>query len=353
MKRIPLTRKILTVMLLVVIAHVAVPPSARTSPARAQDPAAQMEAPANKITPDLQEKLLAELSADDRVSVILQLNDEPSGVLHSLLTRSGVHVKGNFENFGSIAVELPATMVEQLASFDEVSVVDDDSEMRVLGHVVNTTGTQQVRFALGSGTELDGSGIGIAVLDSGVFKDHKTLLGTNASGNSSSRVVYSKDFTNERRVDDYYGHGSHVAAAAAGNGSIYDGAYSGIAPGANIINLRVLKKDGTGSKSTVINALNWIATYGKNYNIRVVNMSLGTPAITSYSQDTLCLAVRKLVNSGIVVVAAAGNNGKDAQGQKQYGLIHSPGNEPSAITVGATNTFGTNSRADDVVTSYS
>ena len=82
-------------------------------------------------------------------------------------------------------------------------------------------------------------------------------------------------------------------------------------------------------------------------------MSLGTPAVESYRYDPLCLAVRRLVDAGIVVVAAAGNNGKDSAGNKVYGRIHSPGNEPSAITVGAANTFGTNGRGDDGVTSYS
>ena len=82
-------------------------------------------------------------------------------------------------------------------------------------------------------------------------------------------------------------------------------------------------------------------------------MSLGTMAIDSYKNDPLCRAARRLVDAGIVVVAAAGNNGKDSQGRKLYGRIHSPGNEPSVITVGATNTFGTDQRADDKIATFS
>jgi subtilisin family serine protease len=82
-------------------------------------------------------------------------------------------------------------------------------------------------------------------------------------------------------------------------------------------------------------------------------MSLGTPAINSYEDDPICNAVRKLVDAGVVVVAAAGNNGKDANGQKIYGAIDCPGNEPSAITVGASNSFGTDPRNEDSVTTYS
>src|SRR5918912_454958 len=82
-------------------------------------------------------------------------------------------------------------------------------------------------------------------------------------------------------------------------------------------------------------------------------MSLGTAAIDSYKNDPVCLSVRKLVDAGVVVVAAAGNNGKDANGTKIYGQVHSPGNEPAALTVGAANTYGTNGRNDDQITTYS
>jgi hypothetical protein len=83
-------------------------------------------------------------------------------------------------------------------------------------------------------------------------------------------------------------------------------------------------------------------------------MSLGAPAIDSYKNDPVCRASRALVDAGIVVVAAAGNNGKQANGNKVYGQIHAPGNEPSVITVGAAvNTFGTDSHADDGVATYS
>jgi subtilisin family serine protease len=103
----------------------------------------------------------------------------------------------------------------------------------------------------------------------------------------------------------------------------------------------------------VLAALDWLIANKNNYPVRVVNMSLGTPAISSYENDSLCNAVRKLVNAGVVVVAAAGNNGKDTKGRKIYGGIHSPGNEPAAITVGASNSFGTDPRNEDSITTYS
>ena len=105
----------------------------------------------------------------------------------------------------------------------------------------------------------------------------------------------------------------------------------GIAPRARVLNLRVLNSRGIGSVSSVLSALDWLMQMAPAYNVRVVNMSLGMPAINSYRFDPLCVAVRKLVDKGIVVVAAAGNNGKNSAGQKIYGQIHAPGNEPAAL----------------------
>ena len=115
----------------------------------------------------------------------------------------------------------------------------------------------------------------------------------------------------------------------------------------------MLDSTGVGSASNLLGALEWVLNNHAAYNIRVVNLSLGTPAIDSYQNDPLCRAARRLVDAGVVVVAAAGNNGRDSAGHQIYGLIHAPGNEPSVITVGATNTFGTDARFDDNVASYS
>jgi subtilisin family serine protease len=145
----------------------------------------------------------------------------------------------------------------------------------------------------------------------------------------------------------------NVASLAAGNNQISNGAYTGVAPNASLINLRVLNSQGSGATSNVLAALDWVLLNHEPYNIRVVNLSIGTPAIDSYLDDPLCQAVRRVTDAGIVVVAAAGNNGKDQNGAKVYGQIHAPGNEPSAVTVGAANSFGTDARGDDSITTYS
>ena len=301
----------------------------------------------NKLSPDLQ-KLILSGQGDAPVRVIVQSKPtSSSGLLGGLLnTVSGVLV-GLLSNLNIRIVDVTANAVPVLLNDPDVTYVSLDNTVRTSGHVVTATGAQQVRAQkslLGLNNTLDGSGITIAVLDSGIDSKHKSFATTG-------KIKFSKDFTGENRTDDPWGHGTHVAAIAAGDGAPTTGAYEGMAPAANLVNLRVLNSQGVGRVSGVLAALDWLIANKNSYNVRVVNMSLGTPAINSYEDDPICNAVRKLANSGVVVVAAAGNNGKDDQGRKMYGAIDCPGNEPSAITVGASNSFGSDSRGEDAVTS--
>jgi serine protease AprX len=129
--------------------------------------------------------------------------------------------------------------------------------------------------------------------------------------------------------------------------------YGGVATGANLIDVRVLNSQGIGTVSSVIAGINWAIQNKTSYNIRVMNLSLGTAITQSYKTDPLCQAVGKAVDAGIVVVVAAGNWGKDSYGNTIYGGILSPANSPKVITVGATNTQQTNRRSDDLITTYS
>src|SRR5437867_5723654 len=302
-----------------------------------------------KLSSDLSAKHHS-LTNADTVKVIVQLGAPMSSSLNSLLNRNGVHIRKTSQTLGAHSVEMPASIVDTVAAFNEVDFVSFDRPTKSMGHLSATTGADAVRTTSGINVNgVDGTGIGIAVLDSGIYKDHTDFLDKS----NNVRVVYSQDFTGENRIDDPYGHGTHVAAIVAGSGRVSNAAYLGIAPNANLLNLRVLNSQGTGTVSSTLAALDWVTANKATYNIRVVNMSLGTAAVDSYKNDPICLAVRRLVDSGVVVVVAAGNNGKNAAGQKVYGMIHCPGNEPSAITVGAANTFGTDARNDDGVATYS
>jgi serine protease AprX len=308
---------------------------------------AQLNLPSNqetKISSDLLGRSLGIRNSDKPIKVILQLKERPQSRLTALLNRDGVQVTSNFENFNSKVMELPARDILELASFPEVSYISPDRDLQMLGHIETTTGAVAARLLPGC-SGLDGRDIGIAIIDSGIYNDHHSFSG---------RITANVDFTGENKPkEDPYGHGTHVAAMATASRHVANGAYSGVAINSKIINLRVLNSQGMGSSSVLLSALDWVMSNKVRYNIRVVNMSLGTMAVDSYTNDPLCRAVRRLVDAGIVVVAAAGNNGKDGAGQKLYGAIHSPGNEPSAITVGAVNTYGTDGRDDDTIATYS
>ena len=191
---------------------------------------------------------------------------------------------------------------------------------------------------------VSGQGIGIAVLDSGISQ-HPAL---------ASRVVANMSFvTNDPQSTDAFGHGTHVAGIIAGDRASASGVApdyaGGIAPGAQLINVRVLGADGSGLTSDVIEGIEWVVANRARYNIRVINLSLGHPVLEACATDPLCQAVNRAVQAGIVVVAAAGNNGNTPSGRPAMGGIASPGNSPYAITVGALNTWGTVDRSDDTV----
>src|SRR5947209_2134911 len=200
-----------------------------------------------------------------------------------------------------------------------------------------------------------GSGIGVALIDSGV-NSHPDLMTTGLL--PLSRVVYNQSFVpGNSSAADPYGHGTHIAGLIAGNGisssgPLYSQTFKGIAPGAKIVNLRVLDGNGSATDSTVIAAIDKAISLKSQYNIRVINLSMGHAVYESYKHDPLCIAVEKAWKSGIVVVVAAGNNGR-YQATDGYGTVTSPANDPDVITVGSMKTMGTPQRDDDLIASYS
>ena len=131
------------------------------------------------------------------------------------------------------------------------------------------------------------------------------------------RVVYGPDFSSERHDDDLrnldtFGHGTHLAGLIAGRDPV--AGFAGVAPGARLVSLKIAGADGETDLARVLAALEWIHRNhdAPGYNIRVVNLSLGVPG-DDYRSDVLAWAVEQLWTEGIVVVAAAGNNGSSAR----------------------------------------
>ncbi len=260
---------------------------------------------------------------------------------------------GKLDIINGQVLDVPNSVLKQLAAHPNVFRVHDDRPIFSHNYRTSVTvGARAVQDLLG----YTGAGIGLAVIDSGVTTWHDDL--TNSAGGSypygNQRVTKFMDFVNGRSQPyDDNGHGSHVAGTILGNGRDSDGEKAGIAPGAALVSLKVLDQNGQGTISNFIRALNWVAANAKKHNIRVVNVSIGAAIRESYWTDPLTVAAKAIADKGVAVVAAAGNFGLNAEGELQWGGITAPANAPWVITVGASSTLGTLTRADDEMANFS
>jgi serine protease AprX len=273
----------------------------------------------------------------------------PQSEIDRLAATYGVTVRSRY-GFGAL-LRGSSAQIQAMAGDTQVSALAlNEAVFSTMAVTTQATGANQLWQARGDSNffgGLTGRGVGVAVIDSGVAA-HPDIDG---------RVVYRKDFTTEGTNADGFGHGTHVAGTIAGNGGgsrSADGTtYVGMAPGANIIALRVLGSDGTGYVADVIAAIEWCLQNKERRNIRVINLSLGHVPTSESRDDPMAQAVERAVAEGIVVVASAGNHGKDEDGNPVVGMVVSPGFTPSALTVGALNTRATVARSDDGVATYS
>jgi serine protease AprX len=185
-----------------------------------------------------------------------------------------------------------------------------------------------------------GRGVTVAILDSGIAPDADLVQPDN-------RLLASVNFADTRLTSDPGGHGTHIAGIVAGNGIRSRGEFIGIAPQANVVDVRVLGSTGSGRISSVIRGIEWVLAHRTAYNIRVINLSFGAPARLSYRADPMSAAVEIAWRRGLVVVAASGNGGP------QRDTVVTPGIDPYVITVGATDDRGTLGRGDDMLAWFS
>jgi serine protease AprX len=208
---------------------------------------------------------------------------------------------------------------------------------------------QVLRATLGLEDAWTGRGVTVAVIDSGL----------EMSSEFQGRVKAFYDFTGGRTQAtspfDDYGHGTHVASTIAGSGGLSSNrTYRGLAPNVQLVVLKVLDAEGAGFTSDVVRAIDFAVANRSKFGIDIINLSLGHPIYEPAATDPLVQAVERASKAGIVVLAAAGNNGVNpTTGQPGYAGINSPGNAPSAITVGAVSTSNTVTRRDDRIPDYS
>jgi len=235
-------------------------------------------------------------------SFVLEINNKQKNILHRLCNSKLIHKNTN------IAAQM------------------NTAKKTVKADLVNNKG-------------YTGHGVSICILDTGIcpIKDFNY---------PDNRIIAFKDFIKNKSMPyDDNGHGTHVAGIAAGNVFLSNKKYSGIAPEANIIALKILDKDGQGNSADVLGGLQWILENKKKFNIKLINLSIGTN--DEDKNDPLIKAVENLWDSGITVVIAAGNNGPEKSS------VTSPGVSKKVITVGASDDHKTVSIWGDTLINFS
>ena len=312
----------------------------------------------------------------DLVRVIIAVDptgDKTLKALRKAVLDAGGSVHRHLQSLDQVVAMLPASMVDAIAARNDVVKVAPNRSLAATASLTEkVVGASDVRSLGTSGTTLDGRGVGIAFLDSGIMSSHGAFAGSSGTSRVTARVDLvppptTSTFTSgvdstlnlvttgsTAPAKDPFGHGTLAASVAAGKG-VYSllTESGGIAPGATLVDVRVLDDKGVGDLGTALAGIDWILAHAKENNIRVLNISLGTDSTDSYLDDPFCKAVRAVVASGVTVVVAAGNYGLGTDGREHYGTISSPGDEPSAITVGSSNSKGTTDRSDDVVNNFS
>jgi serine protease AprX len=274
---------------------------------------------------------------NEKIPVILYYKGHSLSHMEKCICRHpDVRIKRHLPIINAIALEAPAGLVEELAVLEEVEYVTDDTKVFIHMDVARET----IKEAHPEPVKYTGKGVGVAVIDTGVTL-HPDLW------KPVGRITAFRDYVNEKREPyDDNGHGTHVTGCIAGNGFGSEGKYSGIAPEANIIAIKTLNAEGSGDTSDVIAGIQWVLDNRERYNIKVLNLSLGSkPKSLSYSP--IDKAVAAAWEKGMTVICAAGNEGPSRH------TISSPGICPEVITVGALDDRGTTSTKDDTIANFS
>lgn len=319
-------------------------------------PAAQAQVHTLRVQPLL--LAMSQKQPNDRFNIIVQKLTKDQQVEALVETLGGV-VTLDLSIINAFAAEVPASAVPILANAQGVRWVSLDAPMVKSGGPDGTINTANLLNVYNRAIGADrvwaqgyqGSGIGVAVVDSGV-DEFSSDLGSRVVGsvwvNTRQRTMMGGVWTDVMILNgrtDGYGHGTHVAGVIGGNGASANGAYMGVAPKVNLIDVQVSDAYGQTSASNVIFALQWLLNNRSAYNVRVVNLSLNSAVAESYLTSPIGAACEILWFNGITVVASAGNNGT--------ATLYPPANDPFVITVGAADDQGTATITDDTVAHFS
>ena len=245
-----------------------------------------------------------------------------------------------------------AAMTGQTAYTDS-PITTTDSEVAIfrLGEIVEPTQTQIIPSTAQSGelinmgnfrndprfSGIDGSGYSAVIIDTGIDLDHPFFGPDDNGDNVADRIIYHYDFANgDNNASDFHSHGSNVASIVVSE----DPTYTGMAPGANLIALKVFTDSGEGNFGYVEQALQWVVDNALAYNIASVNMSLGDEEnwMTAGSHYGIGDEIAALAALNVIVASAAGNSFYEYSGQQG---ISYPSSDPGSLSIGAVYDFVT------------
>lgn len=280
------------------------------------------------------------------VSVIVQSfggSDDARDAVESV----GGNVTRDLPLIDGVSAKVRESAVPALSERESVLQVTPDTSITFNGSWEDPKITHRIQKIVQSqklwNEGVTGSGVTVALLDTGVFKYHPDLEG---------RVIACEDLSHERNTEahchDTFGHGTFMAGLIAGNGTMSAGKkHVGTAPAANIVSVKAAGYDGSTDIATVLAGIQWVVAHRETYGIRVLNLSLGSDSSQDYRLSPLNYAVQRAWKEGIVVVVSAGNSGPDGR------TVMKPGDDPFVVTVGASNDQGTMSIGDDTVPVFS
>jgi serine protease AprX len=267
-----------------------------------------------KIDPLLAAKM--KIGSDEKIPVLIELKKKQKTPFDIKKTKSlaidsqsalaaslkEMHVRNIEQHWlvNVISAEVEADNINTITEHPDVEKVWLNRQIKYIKSLSNPSiadyGDEKIDAQQVWDLGYDGTGITIAILDSGIDDTHPDLDG--------GKVIAAKDFTNENTTDDLFGHGTHVSGIAAGEHNTSTNV-SGVAPGASLINAKVLAQDGSSSEDWAISGLEW----SMEQNADIISMSFGDWQGDGTGRDPLSMAVTNTVNAGHVVVVAAGNEG--------------------------------------------
>jgi subtilisin family serine protease len=295
-------------------------------------PQTSFESPVVKIDPQLRQLIRDQASGNVKVIVLLRDGVDVNSVARIIGADGSLRLITTFSIVPAALVEGPLNRISELVSVKEIRSLYLNKEYRIVP-INETSSSSTTRSLTPSWIQAinatpsniaNGSGVKVAVADSGIDTTHPDLVGKVIASNSFVRTIYGYT-SDDLPTTDEFGHGTYVAGIIAGAGVIQP-EYRGVAPQAKLINSKCIDPFGRGFTAGIIKAIEWAV----NMSADVVNLSLGGGSADP--DDPLSLAADSAVRSGTVVVASAGNQGP------HYSSGSTPAAARLAISVGAYNT---------------